>query len=416
MSKLRLSVRFANVLKAMGNNKISKEILRNVNQEMDLVNNYVDITSTKDNLSFTPDRKANELLQDIPNYFMVTNHGNLLFKSSNKKIFKALDFDMEAPTAFQIPQGTIGDVLKEITSEVSGKTYCLFKEKGSERLGVINKQALKPHNDIYYQYLPNQDTYGCEPGAISPWENALDVHVDVISTSRNNIKVGRLVRTIVKETYSDSELEEFVNTYKSTYDILGDAFNKIEIVEGEDIIHWYNKENYVSGGGTLNSSCMAEVAKTYFNIYVKNSNVKMVILYGDEGKIKDGRYRDKKIKGRAILWTCEIDGEAATYMDRIYTKDDSDSRLFKEFALKNGWWHKEHQDMEPTQYVTNGTQRKRATIKVKLDKAKTGKLPYMDTLCYIDTKGKFCTNNPSNCDDEYRRTARTTHGSWHEND
>ena len=39
MSKLRLSVKFANVLKAMGNNKISKEILRNVNQEMDLVNN-----------------------------------------------------------------------------------------------------------------------------------------------------------------------------------------------------------------------------------------------------------------------------------------------------------------------------------------------------------------------------------------
>lgn len=414
MSKLRLSVRFANVLKAMGNNKISKEILRNVNQEMDLVNNYVDITSTKDNLSFTPDRKANELLQDIPNYFIVTGAGNLLFKRSNRKIFASLEFDMEAPTAFQISQGIIGDILKEHVSEQSGKTYCLFKEKGTERLGVINKGALRPHNEIYYKYLPGDDCY--EPGSISPWENALDVHVDVVSTSRNNIKVGRLVRTIVKETYTDSELEEFVNTYKSTYDILGDAFNKIEVVEGEDIVHWYNKENYVSGGGTLNSSCMAEVAKTYFNIYSKNSNVKMVILYGDEGKIKDGRYRDKKIKGRAILWTCEIDGVEATYMDRVYTKDDSDTRLFKEYALHNGWWHKEHQDMEPTQYVTNGTDRKRATIKVKLEKSKTGKLPYMDTLCYVDTKGKFCTNKSDICDDEYRRTARTTHGSWHEND
>ena len=414
MSKLRLSVKFANVLKAMGNNKISKEILRNVNQEMDLVNNYVDITSTKDNLSFTPDRKANELLQDIPNYFIVIGSGNLLFKRSNRKIFEALEFDMDAPTAFQISKSTIGDILKEYVSEQSGKTYCLFKEKGTERLGVINKGALTPHSEIYYKYLPGQDCY--EPGSISPWENALDVHVDVVSTSRNNIKVGRLVRTIVKETYTDSELEEFVNTYKSTYDILGDAFNKIEVVEGEDIVHWYNKENYVEGGGTLNSSCMAEVAKTYFNIYVKNSNVKLVVLYGDNGKIKDGRYRDKKIKGRAILWTCEIDGVEATYMDRIYTKDDSDSRLFKEYALHNGWWHKEHQDMEPTQYVTNGTDRKRATIKVKLEKSKTGKLPYMDTLCYVDTKGKFCTNKSDICDDEYRRTARTTHGSWHEND
>ena len=414
MSKLRLSVRFANVLKAMGNNKISKEILRNVNQEMDLVNNYVDITSTKDNLIFTPDRKANELLQDIPNYFIVIGSGNLLFKRSNRKIFEALEFDMDAPTAFQISKSTIGDILKEYVSEQSGKTYCLFKEKGTERLGVINKGALKPHSEIYYKYLSGDDCYG--DGSISPWESALDVHVDVVSTSRNNIKVGRLVRTIVKETYTDSELEEFVNTYKSTYDILGDAFNKIEVVEGEDIVHWYNKENYVSGGGTLNSSCMAEVAKTYFNIYVKNPNVKMVILYGDYGKINDGRYRDKKIKGRAILWTCEIDGVEATYMDRIYTKDDSDSRLFKEYALHNGWWHKEHQDMEPSQYVTNGVDRKRATIKVKLEKSKTGKLPYMDTLCYVDTKGKFCTNKSDICDDEYRRTARTTHGSWHEND
>ena len=414
MSKLRLSVRFSNVLKAMGNNKISKEILRNSNQEMILVNNYVDITSTKDNLSFTPDRKANELLQDIPNYFMVVGTGNLLFKRSNIKIFTSLEFDMESPTSFQIPKGTIGDILKEYVSEQSGKTYCLFKEKGTERLGVINKQSLNPHSEIYYKYLPGDDCY--EPGSISPWENALDVHVDVISTSRNNIKVGRLVRTIIKETYTDSELEDFVNTYKSTYDILGDAFNKIEVVEGEEIVHWYKKENYVEGGGTLNSSCMAEVTKTYFNIYVKNSNVKMVILYGDEGKIKDGRYRDEKIKGRAILWTCDIDGVEATYMDRIYTKDDSDTRLFKEYALHNDWWHKEHQDMETNQYFTNGSQRKRAIIKVKLEKSKTGKLPYMDTLCYVDTKSKFCTNSSSECDDEYRRTARTTHGSWHEND
>ena len=40
----------------------------------------------------------------------------------------------------------------------------------------------------------------------------------------------------------------------------------------------------------------------------------------------------------------------------------------------------------------------------------------MDSLCYVDTKGKFCTNKSDICDDEYRRTARTTHGSWHEND
>ena len=113
MSKLRISVKFANVLKAMGGNKIAREILHNANTEMTLVNNYVDITPSKDALSFTPDRKANELMENIPSHFIVHTHGNLLFKSSNQKIFDFLGFDMTAPTAFQIPTGTIGDILKE---------------------------------------------------------------------------------------------------------------------------------------------------------------------------------------------------------------------------------------------------------------------------------------------------------------
>lgn len=416
MSKLRISVKFANVLKAMGGDKIAREILHNTNTEMELVNNYVDITSSKDALSFTPDRKANELLDNIPSHFIVHTHGNLLFKSSNQKIFDFLGFDMTAPTAFQIPTGTIGDILKEYVSEVSGKTYCLFKENGTERLGVINKAALRPHNDIFYKYNSTDEYYDDDFGSISPWYGATDVHVDTINTSRNNIKVGRLVRTLLKSEFKDSDIEKFVNSYKSTYDVLSNAFNKFSIVEGEDIIHWYNKENYLEGGGTLNSSCMAEVAKTYFNIYVKNPNVKMVILYDDNGKVIDDVYKSKKIKGRAILWTCEIDGEQATFMDRVYTRFDSDTNLFKEFAKNNGWWFKESQDMEPNGYVTNGVQRKRPTIKVHLEKSKTGKLPYMDTLCYIDSKNKFCTNNSNLCDDEYRRTARTTHGSWYEND
>jgi hypothetical protein len=416
MSKLRISVRFANVLKAMGGDKIAREILHNTNSEMTLVNNYVDITNSKDSLSFTPDRKANELLENIPTHFIVHTHGNLLFKSSNKKIFDILEFDMTAPTAFQIPTGTIGDILKEYISETSGKTYCLFKENGTERLGVINKSSLRPHNDIFYKYTSSDQYYEDDLGSISPWYDATDVHVDTINTSRNNIKIGRLVRTLLKSEIKDSDIEKFVNSYKSTYDVLSNAFNKFSIVEGEDIIHWYNKENYLEGGGTLNSSCMAEVAKTYFNIYVKNTNVKMVILYDDNGKVNDDVYKSKKIKGRAILWTCEIDGEATTFMDRVYTRFDSDTNLFKEFAKKNGWWFKENQDMESNGYVTDGTQRKRPTIKVYLEKSKTGKLPYMDTLCFIDAKNKFCTNKSDLCDDDHRRTARTTHGGWYEND
>ena len=416
MSKLRVSVRFANLLKAMGGNKIAREILNNVNIEIELLNNFIDITNSKDVLSFTPDRKAIELMKNIPSHFIVHTHGNLLFKNSNKKIFDILEFDMNSSTAFQIPTGTIGDIIKEYISEVSGKTYCLFKENESDRLGVINKDSLRPHNNIFYKYISSDQYYDDDLGSISPWFNAVDVHVDTINTSRNNIKIGRLIRTLIKSEVIDSDIEDFVNSYKSTYDVLSNAFNKFSIVEGEDIIHWYNKKNYLEGGGTLNSSCMAEVAKTYFNIYVKNSNVKMVVLYDDDGKVSDDVYKSKKIKGRAILWSCEIDDEQKTFMDRVYTRFDSDINLFKEFAKNNGWWFKDCQDMETNGYITDGTQRKRTTIKVKLDKSKTGKLPYMDTLCYIDSKNNFCTNNSNLCDNDHIRTARTTHGGWHEND
>ena len=415
MSKLRLSIKFANILRAMGRNKIAMEILSNANTEMDLVNNYVDVGKSNDGLIFTTERKAVELLNDAKVYYIVSGTGNLLFKSSNKRIFDSLGFDMNSPLAFQIPQSTIGEILNEVVSTQSGKTYCLFKEKDSNRIGVINKQAIKPYDPNYYQYYgENYFNDDCS-GSISPWYNAIDIHVGMITKSRNPIRIGRLVRTLLKEQYIDSKIEEFVNLYKSTYDILGDSFKKFDIVEGEDIQRWYKRDNYASGGGTLNNSCMAEVAKTYFNVYVKNKNVKMVILYDDDGVIKDDKYSSLKIKGRAILWDCEIDGVKSTYMDRIYTKNDSDVNLFKEFAKENDWWFKEHQDMEPDQFVSNGSIRKRATIKVSLDKVKTGKLPYMDTLCYIDLDGKFCTNKRSVCGDA-TRVARTTHGGWYDND
>jgi len=412
MSKLRISVKFANVLKAMGGDKIAREILHNTNTEMELVNNYVDITPSKDALSFTPDRKANELLDNIPSHFIVHTHGNLLFKSSNQKIFDFLGFDMNAPTAFQIPTGTIGDILKEYSSEVSGKTYCLFKENGTERLGVINKSALRPHNDIFYKYNSTDEYYDDDFGSISPWYGATDVHVDTINTSRNNIKVGRLVRTLLKSEFKDSDIEKFVNSYKSTYDVLSNAFNKFSIVEGEDIVHWYNKDNYLEGGGTLNSSCMAEVAKTYFNIYVKNPNVKMVILYDDNGELNDGKYTSNKIKGRAVLWrNCNVNGEVCDFMDRIYTAVASDEELFKQFAEKEGFFYKTYQGYGHRD-ITNGERTiTRPDIVCNLNESDFSMYPYMDTMYCVDVENNKCSNDNDSLGDRVRYCQHTD-GTW----
>jgi hypothetical protein len=38
--------------------------------------------------------------------------------------------------------------------------------------------------------------------------------------------------------FTDKQLEDFVNQYKSSWDILNDAFIKFDIVKGDDISYW----------------------------------------------------------------------------------------------------------------------------------------------------------------------------------
>ena len=139
--------------------------------------------------------------------------------------------------------------------------------------------------------------------------------------------IGRWVRHIFvdvqKSTLNDTQLEQFVNAYKSTFD--SKDKDLIEIVEGEEIRKCYLEDNYEEIKGQLGNSCMRyERCQAYLDIYVKNPEVcKLLVLRGDTGKVK----------GRALLWTLS-DGER--YIDRMYTIDDSDKIIFKEWGLKNG--------------------------------------------------------------------------------
>ena len=148
----------------------------------------------------------------------------------------------------------------------------------------------------------------------------------------------------------------------------------------------------------------------YFDMYCNNPEISMLILYGDDGEIKDEKYKSDYIKGRALLWKAKIGATNVTFMDRIYTKNDSDVELFKQFAEKNGWWYKRSQSMEPNETITDGSTAKTATIKVKL----TGSggdwdsYPYMDTLCYWDENSDTLTNK----EDEPDRIFRDTDGGY----
>jgi len=389
-SKVVYSKKFINILNKMKSNKIASQVLSLYSKDVDgVTQNYIDITDQKDAVSFTPDRKVQELTKDKPETWVITESGRYLTKSDrNDKIFEALGYDKEKYECWAPGTGTIGLILSETVSRSSGKVYVMFKEVDGERIGVINKDAMEPKE--------SEDQR-------------------IWTTSRNNIKIGRFVRALLtsaKLTLSDSELEQFTNLYKATYDFAADALKQFDIVKGDKIAYWYDNnddDRYVDGGGSLNNSCMAEVSSDYFDIYTQNPQVSMVILYGDEGTITDGKYTDSKIKGIAILWDCKIDGTPAKFMDRIYTTFDNDVELFKQYAEQNGFWYKKRQTMEPSESITNGSDVKKSEIEIKLDDANFEYYPYCDTICYINSEtGTACNRHWDDSD----RLLRDTCGGY----
>lgn len=396
-SKVVFSKKFINLLSMMDSNKLAKELLNLYSKDINVTQNYIDITDEKDAVSFTPDRKVQELTKDIPEIYTVVESGKYLTHGdANLPVFKRLGYEREGRENWAPDIGTVGVILSETLSKSTrnpGRIYVLFQEYNTEnpRLAVLNKEALQLGGDV-------------------------DEFRAIWTTARNPIKIGRLVRailTVAKIPFTAKDIEDFTNQYKSTYDISKDAFKKFDIVSGSDIAYWYSADHYVPGGGTLNNSCMAHSDSNYFDIYSRNKQVKLVILYGDNGTLTpEGDFKSNKIKGRALLWELTMDGSPVTFMDRIYTVNDSDTDLFKEFAQQNGWWYKSRQSMEQDEDFTDGKTTKRALLVADLDKTDFDKYPYTDTLSFINTNDDTASNRA----EDYNRVLRDTSGGWEDED
>jgi len=393
-SKVIFSKKFTNLLTKMKSNKVASDLLNIYTKDINVAHNYIDVTDEKDAVSFTPDRKVQELLKDKPQLWeVISSERYLTHSNGNNSLFEALGYEKPEGEPWIPSTGTIGIILGETVSRKSGNIYVIFQEEGTTKKTVLNKEALETTD-------ASNDS-------------------KIWSTSRNNIKIGRLVRAILKASgleFTDKDIEEFTNQYKATFDFQQDVLKQFDIVTGDRIAYWYDnsgEDKYVDGGGTLNNSCMAEVDTDYFDIYCNNPEVSLVILYGDDGQIKDSRYISDEIKGRALLWKAQIGGVSVDFMDRIYTSQDSDTELFKQFAQKNGWWYKKYQSMDPDESITDGSSSKSATITVKL----TGSggdwdsYPYMDTLCFLDVDSDTLTNDENG---DYQRVFRDTEGGYND--
>lgn len=203
--------------------------------------------------------------------------------------------------------------------------------------------------------------------------------------SKNSIGIGKLTRKVIDLynskyeedlSFTDSEIEDFVNAYKSYYDY--NKMDNFKVVDGSLINYWYSEENYQNNKGTLGNSCMRYAhSNDSLDMYNSNRNVKLLILVSPENRLS----------GRALLWDLYDDSK---FMDRIYTNDDSDVQLFIKWAEDNKYKYKFEQNSklgaiclpennyEPSSDVKMECQ----VYKTNFNNREYELFPYMDTLKY----------------------------------
>lgn len=306
-SNVIYSGKFKKVLSKMPDNEIAQKLLEIENKDLEVVSNFFDIKIDNETiLTFTPDRVAQQILNDEKEYVLYQGRrGGWLTNDVTKNggIFARLGFEPKTEEVFHPNNTDPGEVISRITSEKTGKTWCYVKFPTGE--GVYSQDKLRAH--------------------------VVDKPALVFKRSRQEIRLGRAVRlllTAYNVPVTDAQIEGFVNDYRASFAIINDVFSRFEIVEGEQLLYWYHRNRYeFPHQGMLGSSCQAVGRRDWLQIYIDNpQTVKLLILKSEN--------TDAKIVGRALLWTLD---DGRTLMDQIYTSKDSDNRVFREYATAKGY-------------------------------------------------------------------------------
>lgn len=196
---------------------------------------------------------------------------------------------------------------------------------------------------------------------------------------RQDIKIGKFIKLLFKDKYTDKEIEEFVNKYKSVF-----KSKNFIVVNGNDIKKYYNHNFYEkSEKGTLYTSCMRfDDCDKYLNIYSKNPEKVSLLIYKKN-------INNDIISGRAILWKLDKPN-GVTFMDRIYFTDDYILDIFKEYAKEHGYYYKQFQSYDTYSPIicVNAKTCIKMDLSVKLNDIEYDYYPYMDTLKYYDINTK----------------------------
>ena len=344
---------------------VSQALLDMESKDLDVTNNYIDIGDNKNQITFITDRKAKELLSS-PDAKKVTHMGSgyLTHSEGNNNIFNALGYTPEGPQTYHPQSDEEGVIESEYTSPTSGNVYCKVVFPGG--ISVINKARLRP---VDLSKLP-------------------------FSKNRQPGRVGASIQTLLRAVdakFTNAEIEQFVNKYKSEFDKFNDAFRNFELVSGREIHHWYQSTNYLHGTskGQLSNSCMGRARESWLEIYTQNPDVCQLLI------LKDDDQQDK-IKGRALVWKLALPA-GITYVDRIYTHDDSDLELFKQYIKDQGWYLKSrytNSTSDTTMIGPDGIQSRPSELIVKVQAKDYSGYPYLDTFKFFTpSSGKLSTDS-----------------------
>lgn len=333
------------------------------NKDFEVSSNYLDVADNKDSITFIPDRKAQEIIKGKPEkYASYSGDGSILTHNikENGAIFQALGYEPEGEKGYKPEDGEKGLVVAKTISQTSGNAFLYMKFDNG-------KCVIREDRMIYEDFMK-----------------------DVWTKNRQSVRIGRAVQALLNasgyNTYKASEIEDFVNKYKSAWEKMNDAFSNFEEVSGQKIGYWYNSKRYAERKGTLSNSCMASVPTNYFEIYMTSPNCQLLILKTDDGE---------KIKGRALLWTLKSP-EGVIYLDRIYTHEDSDVQLFRDYAKSKGWYYKPRNDSSDTSEMISpdGTKVDMGPLIVSVRKGGYGSYPYVDTIKYYNSsRGTLSTSS-----------------------
>ena len=136
-------------------------------------------------------------------------------------------------------------------------------------------------------------------------------------------------------------------------------------------------------------SCMVHKGY-YYKLLDAEPDVKIAYMTDDEAG---------EIIGRAILWeNLEVTDSGLGHiklMDRIYYKDDQVLAIFKKWAGKQGYWHKERQSFEhKREFISPNNERHSLSLDFHPTQDwRDGEYPYMDTMSFADGQWKILSNN-----------------------